>query len=122
MQRKFMVLRVVATIFKVLAWIILVVGVLSACGMLAVGAMPGLLGSGGGGSNVLSTNVRALGIVGGLIGGLVAIFFTLLYFLFVFAFGDLVHLLISLEENTRLTAERLAGLAPTETPASQPKT
>ncbi len=119
MERKFVVLRVVSSIFKVLAWVILVIGVLSGCLALAMGAMPGLLGGGTGGTNALSSNVGAFGLIGGVVGALAIIFFTLLYFLFVFAFGDLLHLLISLEENTRLTAERLAGLAATETAAGQ---
>ncbi len=119
MERKFVVLRVVSSIFKVLAWVILVIGVLSGCLALAAGAMPGLLGGGPGGSNAVSSQVGAFGLIGGVVGALAIIFFTLLYFLFVFAFGDLLHLLISLEENTRLTAERLAGLAATETAAGQ---
>lgn len=118
MERKFVVLRVVASIFKVLAWIILAIGVLSGCLTLAFGAMPGLLG-GPGGSNAVSSQVGAFGLIGGVIGALAVIFFTLLYFLFVFAFGDLLNLLISLEENTRLTAERLAGPASTETAVGQ---
>ncbi len=115
MERKFVVLRVVASIFKVLAWVILAIGVLSGCLTIALGAMPGLLGGGPGGSNAVSSQVGAFGLIGGVVGALAIIFFTLLYFLFVFAFGDLLHLLISLEENTRLTAERLAGVTPTET-------
>ncbi len=121
MQRKFVALRVVASIFKVLAWIILVIGVLGGCLTLAAGAMPGLLGAGGPGGTNVSSTVGAFGIIGGLIGALAIILVTLLYFLFVFAFGDLVHLMISLEENTRLTAERLAGLPSPETIGSQPK-
>ncbi len=119
MERKFVVLRVVSSIFKVLAWIILAIGILSGCLTLAVGAMPGLLGGGSGGTNVVSSQVGAFGLIGGIAGALAIIFFTLLYFLFVFAFGDLLNLLISLEENTRLTAERLAGSAAAEISSGQ---
>lgn len=107
MQRKFSVLRVVGTIFKVLGWIVLVMGLLSACLLIAVSAM----GAGGAaGRDALGLGVG--GVLGGVIGGLVVIFATLLYFLFLYAFGDLIFLLISLEENTRITAERLAQPIP----------
>ncbi len=65
--------------------------------------MPGLINVGGSGDNVMR-NFAASGVLGGIAGGMLLIFFSLLYFLFVFAFGDLLNLLISLEENTRRTA------------------
>ncbi len=109
-QKKFTVLRVVSTIFKVMGWIVLVTGVLSACGSLAVGAMPGLLATGARGSNVASATAFAgMGILGGVLFGVGVIFFAVLYFLLLYAFGDMIHLLVALEENTRLTAERLMG-------------
>ena len=37
MEEKFKMLRVVGTIYKVLAWIVLVIGVLSALGVLGAG-------------------------------------------------------------------------------------
>ncbi len=103
MRKKFGVLRVVATIFKVLAWIVLVVGILGACASIAIGAMPGLLGANS--RNALP--VGAGGLLVGLATGVGVIFFCILYFLLLYAFGDIFHLLIALEENTRLTAERL---------------
>ncbi len=47
--------------------------------------------------------------------GIGAIIGTLITFLILYAYGELISLLISLEENTRLTAERLAGLPATTT-------
>ncbi len=101
MQPKFRVLRIVATLFKILAWIVLVLGLLGSCGALASGLMPAVQGGGRGDMIGLAAGI------GGAIGALVG---TLIAFVVFYAYGDLISLLISLEENTRLTAERLAGL------------
>ncbi|MBI4788194.1 MAG: hypothetical protein HY782_14275 [Chloroflexi bacterium] len=118
MQKKFGVLRIVATIYKVLGWIVLVIGVLGACGAVAISAV--------GTSVIGARNAEALGLgTGGLVGGLIlglgAIFFAILYFLLLYAFGELISLLIALEENTRLTAERLLAKPAAETAVSSPK-
>lgn len=104
METKYRVLRIVATIWKVLAWIVLVLSVLGGCGTLALG----VIGSAAARSN------DALGLGGGLLGGAitaaVAIFFGVLYFLFLYAFSELVDVLIALEANTRATAEQLKNM------------
>jgi hypothetical protein len=104
MEQKYRVLRIVATIWKVLAWIVLVLSVLGGCGTLALAVIGGSAARGN----------AALGIGGGLIGGgitaLVAIFFGVLYFLFLYAFSELVDVLIALEANTRATAEQLKNI------------
>ena len=116
MQRKYSILRIVATIFKVLAWIALVFGVLGACGSIVLGAAPGLLGGGNQGGS-FNPGLGALGIVGGIVGGLAGLFGSVLVFLVLYTYGDMISLLIDLEENTRLTAERLLTqpLPPTTT-------
>ncbi len=114
MQRKFSVLRVVGTIYKILGWIVLVIGLLGACGSIALGAVPGLMGAGGGaGRDALGLGIG--GVFGGVVAGLILIFMALLYFLFLYAFGDMIYLLLALEENTRMTAERLAQPIPPAT-------
>ena len=117
MRKKFGVLRVVAAIYRVLAWIILVIGVLGACGILAISVSPGLIGI----QNVDLLGLGVGGLVGGLVAGLGAIFFAIIYFLLLYAFGELISLLIALEENTRLTAERLLIKPATETTLSTTK-
>jgi hypothetical protein len=103
MGNKFRVLRVVATIIKILAWIVLVLGVLGGCASLVLGLMGGAGGTPRGGG-------AELAILGGLFGafsGVVVIIFAALQFLFLYAWGELIYLLLALEENTRFTAERL---------------
>ncbi len=103
MERKFRVLRIVATIVKVIAWIVLVVGVLGGCGTLVLGLLAGSSGPRGGGAEF----GPLAGLLGGAVSGLVVIVLALIYFLFLYAYGELIYLLLALEENTRLTAERL---------------
>lgn len=101
MVAKFRVLRIVSTILKILAWIVLVIGVLGGCAVLVFGIV--------GGSNARELGPLA-GLLGGTFGGLIAIFVALFYFLIIYAYGELISLLIALEENTRLTAERLQAM------------
>jgi hypothetical protein len=108
MEKKFRVLRIVATIIKVLAWIILVLGVLGGCLTLGGGLLAGGTGSRGGGEFG-----PLAGLLTGAFGGIFVIIFSVLEFLFLYAFGELIHLLLALEENTRLTAERLQAMQKT---------
>ena len=104
MEKKYRVLRIVATIFKVLAWIVLVVGLLVAIiwtvALMASGVsrlraqLPSTLYYPGLGLPLAS------GLAGSLVLGLISI----LYFLFLYASGEFVFLLLDIEENTREAA------------------
>ena len=54
MEKKFRVLRIIGTLWKVLAWIALIGGILSSLGIL----LTGILGSGAGQSHLSSGVVR----------------------------------------------------------------
>ncbi|MBI5032779.1 MAG: hypothetical protein HZB51_19820 [Chloroflexi bacterium] len=108
MQQKFRVLRIVAIIWKVLAWLVLVLSILGGCGTLAMGLLAG------GGAAARSSDMLGIGltgVVGGIVTALAAIFFGILYFVFLYAFAELVDVMLALEENTRATAEQLKSLA-----------
>lgn len=97
MEKRFTALRIIGTVLKVLAWVILVFGVIGAILMLLAG-----LGLGG------QQELPGLGRTGGLLGGL-AMFLAVLIsaivaFLFYYAAGEAVYLLLAIEENTRRTA------------------
>ena len=109
MQKRYRVLRIVATIYKVIAWILLVVSVLGGCGAIAVGLLAG--GAGSSSTNALGAMVG--GVVGGAITGIVAIFFGVIYFLFLYAFAELIDVGLALEENTRATVEQLKTIQKT---------
>ncbi len=105
MQKKYRVLRIDATIWKVIAWIVLVVSILGGCGSLALGVL--------GGSAARANDFTGLGpLLGGLVTALIAIFFGILYFVSLYAFAELVDVMLALEENTRATAEELKLMQP----------
>lgn len=93
---KYRALRIVSTIYKILAWIVLVMGVLGVCAssaLTATGALA-LLGEEGAAAGVS-------GIVGAaviFVGGLLAVGF---YVLILFAVSEGIQVLLDIEENTR---------------------
>lgn len=101
-ETRFHVLRIIATLFKVLAWIMLIVGALISIGLLIGGLAGGASMTRYMGSPPLG------GLVGGVLGGLVAavisFLFTLLYFAFMYGLGEAIYLGLAIEENTRATS------------------
>ncbi len=110
MEKRFKILRIVGTVYKVVGIIIAVITLLSAlgfCGMSVLG--------GGAMERVLSTlpgntqgQGQGFGLLGGVVGGmlfsLVIILSGGIYAVTTYALGEAVYLLIALEENTRHTA------------------
>jgi len=96
MNRRFTALRVIGTIFKVLAWISLILGLLGAIGALVMGF-------------TLSGSQGVLGLdLGGPLAG-IAVFIVFLIiavftFLCLYAVGESAYLVLSIEENVRRTA------------------
>lgn len=104
MEKKFRVLRVVASIWKIIAWLVLVLSVLGGCGALATTLMA---------SSQFSRQSSAfgIGILSGALGGAVmaggAILLGVLYFISLYAVAELIDVVLALEENTRATVELL---------------
>jgi hypothetical protein len=96
MDRRFTALRIIGTVFKVLAWIVLISGLLGAIGMLVLGftftGQEGPLGLNLGGP---------LAGVGLFVASLILASFG---FLTLYAVGESVYVFLSIEENTRRTA------------------
>lgn len=109
MEKKFKVLRIVAFVWKVVAWVILVFSVLGGCGALVATLMAG---------NQLARQSAALGLgtLGGAVGGVVmalgAILLGVFYFISLYAVAEMIDVVLALEENTRATAEYLKNLKP----------
>ncbi len=106
MTKKYRALRFIAVLLRILAWIVLVVGVLSAIGALIAGFV------GGGESMWQQFGVRPM--VSGVVAGLV-VFFTVLFWaavdaLALFAAADYIVLFMDIEANTRATAHYLAEI------------
>ena len=113
MEKRFKALRVLSTLYKILAWIGLVLGVLAGLGILTLGVI------GGGALTTLSYGyargmdfLPALmqgGIVMGIIGFLGALLVSGFHFVILNAVSEFILLALSLEENTRETAYYLRG-------------
>ena len=92
LQERYRALRTVATIIRVLAFIIAILGGL---GVLIASVAIGVSDDGGVGQGLAT-----------LVGGALYVAFIAL---FMFAYGELINLIIAVEDNTRRTAEALAG-------------
>lgn len=95
-DRRFTALRVIGTIFKILAWTLLIFGLLAAVAMLVL-------------SFVLGGEQGPLGLdLGGPLAGiamfLVTAITTVVGFLTLYAIGESVYVFLSIEENTRRSA------------------
>lgn len=109
MEKKFKVLRVIGTIYKVLGIIVGVISILLALGICLTSIL---------GSTALNELGRELGgdtnlgpLFGGFLGGAIVSLGAIIYggsaAITLYAAGELVFLLLSLEENTRMTASLL---------------
>jgi hypothetical protein len=100
--KRFGVLRLVGTLLKVIAWIVLIISILGAIGLVLVGNSGFTLPTEG-----LPLDTGALGQAQGIIAGIGLLIFGLIYFLVLYASGESLHLQLAVEENTRLTAALL---------------
>lgn len=96
MERRFTALRIIGTIFKILAWISLLVGILGA--VLAL--IAGLTMRGQAAPLGLELGGPLVAIAMFVVILIVAIF----YFLGLYALGESIYLFLAIEENTRRTA------------------
>lgn len=114
MDRRFTALRVIGTVFKILAWITLIFGLLGAISMLVFGF-------------TLSSQQGPLGLtLGGPLAGialfLVTLILTVVSFLTLYAIGESVYLFLTIEENTRRSAYILQQQYTSSYQASYPPT
>ncbi len=87
MERKFTVLRTIAVLFKLIAWVFLILAIIGFVVSLVGVGIPGQRGGGG---------VAVLILIGGFI-----------YFLFIYAWAELIHLFLSIEEHIRALTHQL---------------
>jgi hypothetical protein len=100
--KRFEILRFFSGLLKVLAWINLVLAILSAIGIaLAGGQVESLLGE-----QFLALTPLVAGF-GGIVVSIFVLLGGLFYFVFLYALGELIALQVAVEENTRLTAALL---------------
>ncbi len=116
MARKYKTLRFVGGLFKVLGWIFLVLGILSA--IIAVVVMSV---AGGRLSSEISDAVP-IGVLGGVAGGVMTgiglALAGVIEFVLFYAMGEGIDLAISIEQNTRESAYYLRGESNLPPPSS----
>jgi hypothetical protein len=106
MEKRFRVLRIIGTIWKILAWIALIVGILSSIGILLTSIFGGgIMGQLGREYVDAPWASWAFGLAGGLVAFAVSLIGTIIYFLALYAVGELIYLLLAIEENTRQAAQ-----------------
>jgi hypothetical protein len=114
MEKRFKVLRFIGTLWKVLAWIELILGLLAAIGVLLIGLLGGGMGSllGQLGSDY-GVDMRGMPLLGGVMMGVFGFVTTaivaVLCFLLLYAAGELIYLGLAIEENTRSVSYGLAA-------------
>lgn len=91
MQPRFTALRIIGSIFRILGWLVMIVALIA--GVLTIAA--GVLDTG----DLFGLNLR-----GGVVAGLLTLFYGLLSALALIGAGEVIYLLIAVEENTRATA------------------
>lgn len=96
MDRRFTALRVIGTVFKILAWITLIFGLLGAIALLVFGFTFG--------SQQGPLGLSLGGPLAGMALFLVALIITVVGFLTLYAVGESVYLFLTIEENTRRSA------------------
>jgi hypothetical protein len=111
MEKRYMALRIIGNIYKILGILVLaitIIGVIGICGMSIIGgtvfdSFVSGYGNGSSSSGLIS------GIIGGLLSGLILLLYGGLTSITLYALGEGVYLLIAIEENTRKTSLLLEG-------------
>jgi predicted lipid-binding transport protein (Tim44 family) len=130
MEPRFHALRTIGSIFRVLGYIALVLTILAAlafCGFSVIGAtavessIAQQLGVSSRGAGFLG------GVFGGLLGGVLVLIYGGIISMWIIAAGELIYLLIGVEENTRKTTyliesqmAKLAAASPSTMTPSEP--
>ena len=105
--QRFGVLRLIGTLLKVMAWIVLVGSILlTLTAGLAGPIARQFLGDAG-----LQAGLLSLGSAGGLIAGVFLMVIGIVLFLVLYAAGENVFLQLAIEENTRMNAALLLRAA-----------
>ena len=104
MTKRFKVLRAIATIWKILAWVELILGIIASVGVLAFGIVGMSSLETYGYSYPRDVPWQLAGPVGGLIGAFGVLVAVVFWFLMLYAIGEMIYVLLAIEENTRQAA------------------
>ncbi|HKV39768.1 MAG TPA: hypothetical protein VJX67_11195 [Blastocatellia bacterium] len=102
-EKKYKALRIIATIYKVLAFVVLAICVIGGLVMLAAG-----IGSGAS-RDYNFGSVGPAAMLSGFVGALVVIIYGVVLFVMLYGAGEFIYVFLDIEENTRLTNSMLSG-------------
>ena len=109
MEKSFWALRVLATLQKILAWIILIGGILLAVLLIAIGAIQTRAGTPSPSLSGVPLMNQATGLLPAIALAVGMLLSSVVFFVFLYAAAEFVHLGLSIEHNTRETAHYLSG-------------
>ena len=105
MEKRFRALRTIGTLFKIFAWIELVVVILLAI-LIVIGGSVGSLDQALGQA---LPGIAVGSVLGAIVTGGVILLAGVVYFLLLYAAAEGIYVILSIEENTRLTAVAMSG-------------
>ena len=108
MEKRFRALRVIATFYKILAWIVLIVTIIASLFAMITGVISGSRSTGSS-SLAIPGLSGAAGPLAGIFTGIVGLVTGVIWFLLLYAVAEAIYVILSIEENTRMTAVALAG-------------
>jgi len=108
MEKQFRALGVASSFFKVLAWIVLIVGIVATIVVAAIGAIQAQRGVSERLVNVPILN-QTNGLVPALLLGAAVLLVALIKFVLLYGLAEAVQVMLSIEQNTRETAYYLRG-------------
>jgi hypothetical protein len=108
MEKRFRALRVIATFYKILAWIVLIGTIIASLFAVITGVLSGARTTGASSLDIPGLS-GAAGPVAGILTGIVGMITGVIWFLLLYAVAEAIYVILSIEENTRMTAIALAG-------------
>jgi hypothetical protein len=108
-MQKFRALRLVSTIYKILAWVTFVGGALAAFVVVIVGVLQGRRGAPSAMMSVVPGAAQIMGPLAGVMAGIGLLIGALVLFVLMYAASEVIDLGLSVELNTREMAHYLKG-------------
>jgi len=102
--RKYKVLRLIAVLIKIFAFVAAGILIIAGLFMIVAGATASRTTSMG-----TSGDLGPTAFLGGAVGGLVMIIYAVFVFVFLYAYSEWMYVFMDIEENTRVTNEVLLG-------------
>jgi hypothetical protein len=109
MSKRFRVLRFVAFLYKLVAWVVVIGAAVGAVTMVVIGVVQGRAGVPSPILVPIPVAGQTSGLLMGVVVGGILLLAGLLQFVFIYAVSEAIHLALSIEDNTRKSAYYLSG-------------